>query len=162
NPTFSASISGFVLGQDRSVLRGALDFSTPADDDSLLGSYVIAPGGLAARNYTLKFVPGVLTVADVLFEPDPLDPTKTALFVGGTAFDNNEAALQGIMAEWASASDYATRIAHLMGSGVGLNRVNGQGVFLLAGPTAAQATIYDDTSADILTGSAGQDWFWAN
>ncbi len=84
------------------------------------------------------------------------------LIAGTTAYDAAEAALCAIMAEWSSSADFATRTNRLMGPSAGLNVVNGQGIFLLSGPTAAQATVFDDGSADVLTGSAGQDWFWAN
>src|SRR5205814_7818895 len=84
------------------------------------------------------------------------------LVAGSTRYDSQLAALDAIMAEWSSATDYATRLEHLMGPDAGLNTVGSQGVFLRAGPTAAQATVYDDASVDVLTGAAGHDWFWAN
>ena len=49
-----------------------------------------------------------------------------------------------------------------LGSGTSYaNRLNGNR-FLTAGSTAANATVFDDGSLDVLTGSSGQDWFWAN
>jgi len=50
------------------------------------------------------------------------------------------------------------RVANLTGTGSGVSsaaRLNGD-VFLLADVTAF------DGSADVMTGSSGQDWFWAN
>ena len=49
-----------------------------------------------------------------------------------------------------------------MGTGSGssfVNRSNGN-VFLTT--EGASATVFDDGAADVLTGSAGQDWFFAN
>ena len=73
------------------------------------------------------------------------------LIAGTTAFDNQEAALAAIMAEWGSADSYATRVKYLSQGG-GLN-----GSFLLKA-----TTVFDDSSPDKLTGGAGQDWFFAN
>ena len=62
NPGFSASYSGFVLGQDASVLSGALSFTTTATDSSNVGSYAVTPGGLGSTNYAITFADGTLTV----------------------------------------------------------------------------------------------------
>jgi len=64
NPTFTASISGFVNGDTSSVLSGAPSLTTTATPTSAPGSYAITPAGgtLGASNYTLSFVNGTLTV----------------------------------------------------------------------------------------------------
>lgn len=78
---------------------------------------------------------------------------EDVLIAGGTAFDADDAALRAIMAEWARADrTYAQRRQALQTTGVGA----GGSVVL------TQATVFDDRSADLLTGSAGVDWFWAN
>jgi CSLREA domain-containing protein len=75
------------------------------------------------------------------------------ILIGGrTVFDADLAALDAVMKEWASSADYSTRVAHLT-SGGGLNGA----VFLLP-----DTTVIDDAAADVLTGSAGLDWFFAN
>jgi hypothetical protein len=68
-------------------------------------------------------------------------------------YENNNLALQSILAEWSSPRSYADRVANLRGAGTG-TRNNGD-YFLTA------ATVLDDNDADQLKGSAGQDWFWA-
>jgi Ca2+-binding RTX toxin-like protein len=74
------------------------------------------------------------------------------LIAGTTHYDANTSALLAIMAEWKRTdADYSTRIAHLR-TGGGLN-----GTIKLN-----SSTVYNDTSADLLTGGAGQDWFWGN
>ena len=81
------------------------------------------------------------------------------LISGTTAFDGNEAALNHILAEWASSRSYADRVANLQGTGSGstyANRLNGN-VFL-----QADVSVFDDGAKDTLTGPRGQDWFWAN
>ena len=62
NPDFTASITGFVAGDDASDLLGTLVFSTPATAASPPGSYPITPSGLHSPNYTISFVDGTLTV----------------------------------------------------------------------------------------------------
>jgi hypothetical protein len=80
------------------------------------------------------------------------------LIAGTTAFDQNQAALDAIMAEWTSDRSYADRIANLSGTGSG-PRANGD-IFLLAnGPSA---TVFDNGATDVLNAASGMDWFFAN
>jgi Ca2+-binding RTX toxin-like protein len=72
------------------------------------------------------------------------------------------AALQAVLAEWGSDRSYAERVANLCGDGTGPAweaRRNGHFFLTVDGPTA---TVIDDAASDIVTGSAGQDWFFAN
>ncbi len=82
------------------------------------------------------------------------------LVSGSTAFDGNEAALAALLAEWTSARDYATRVANITGTGSGA-RLNG-GNFLRVTGDLATTTVYDDGAADVMTGTSGQDWYFAN
>jgi hypothetical protein len=61
-PAFSASYSGFVLGQGPADLGGALTFTTLATAGSPPGAYAVTPGGLTSGNYAITFAPGTLTV----------------------------------------------------------------------------------------------------
>ncbi len=63
NPGFTATITGWVNGEDTRVLGGALQLSSPAQTNSPVGSYPIIPEGLTATNYALTFSNGTLTVA---------------------------------------------------------------------------------------------------
>jgi PKD repeat protein len=79
------------------------------------------------------------------------------LLIGGsTTHDENDAALFGIISEWASSRDYATRVANIRGTGSG-TRLNGF-CFLTSG--GSSPTVLDDGEADVLTGASGQDWFF--
>src|SRR5439155_9722425 len=62
NPVFTVHCTGFVLGQDASVLGGSLSFVTAATPSSNVGSYAITPSGLTASNYAITFANGTLTV----------------------------------------------------------------------------------------------------
>ena len=75
------------------------------------------------------------------------------LIAGSTDHDANDAALQAIMDEWTSARDYLSRVANIR-DGSGGGGVNGAFFF-------DNATVNDDGAVDTLTGSLGQDWFWA-
>jgi hypothetical protein len=76
------------------------------------------------------------------------------LEIGGrTSYDANTTALQAILAEWTSANSYATRVNDLR-TGVGLSAGN----YLQA--TGASRTVFDDGSADTVTGGRGLDWFF--
>src|SRR5207245_7251300 len=63
-PAFSASYSGFVLGEAASVLGGTLGFTTAATASSLVAGspYPITPAGLTSTNYNITFVAGKLNV----------------------------------------------------------------------------------------------------
>jgi filamentous hemagglutinin family protein len=98
NPTFSASYSGFVLGESTSALGGTLSLTTSAASASPAGSYAITPSGLTAANYAITFVPGVLNItanAALLITADSFtrtygaaNPAFTATYSGFVGGDN--------------------------------------------------------------------------
>ena len=74
------------------------------------------------------------------------------LIIGGsTSYDNNNAALDSILAEWQSADTYANRINFIKNGG-GLNGTN---VLNLG------TTVIDDVAANVLTGApGGKNWYF--
>ncbi|MCL1885931.1 MAG: hypothetical protein FWF98_04160, partial [Dehalococcoidia bacterium] len=62
NPSLSFQYSGFLNGEDESVLSSKPSASTDADKDSPVGSYSITISGGSADNYTFDYVSGTLTV----------------------------------------------------------------------------------------------------
>lgn len=62
NPSFTATISGFVNNENQSALGGALQFNTTANSGSPVGTYPITVSGLTSSNYAITFVNGTLTV----------------------------------------------------------------------------------------------------
>jgi len=62
NPPFTATYSGFVNGEDASVVVGSLSGSSAATTNSPVGSYAISVWGQSAPNYTIEYVEGVLAV----------------------------------------------------------------------------------------------------
>lgn len=71
-PTFTASYSGFISGENNTVLTVQPSFSTTATATSPQGSYPISVTGAQAQNYAINYSPGVLTVK-------PGSPTNIAL-----------------------------------------------------------------------------------
>jgi hypothetical protein len=81
------------------------------------------------------------------------------LIAGTTSYDDDVAALSAIRAEWSRADrTYQGRVNALSGIGSGLN-----GIFLLRAQEPGR-TVFDDggTTADVLTGAVGTDWFLSN
>jgi Ca2+-binding RTX toxin-like protein len=64
------------------------------------------------------------------------------VIAGSTAHDEDDAALQAILAEWTSGNSYEDRVATI--------RIDGFN----------DVTVFDDGVKDTLFGSAGRDWFW--
>jgi subtilisin-like proprotein convertase family protein len=62
NPPFTVSYSGFVNGDDASLVSGPLIWSCPAQTNSPVGSYPISVSGQSAPNYTIQYLPGSLTI----------------------------------------------------------------------------------------------------
>jgi uncharacterized delta-60 repeat protein len=77
------------------------------------------------------------------------------LIAGTTDFDDDAAALCAILAEWTSCRSYWTRVFNLSGGSSCVSRANGS-IFL------TPETVHDDGVRDVLTGSSGFDWFFAN
>jgi hypothetical protein len=62
NPTFTGTITGFVPGEDASVLTGTPTFGSTADLTTGVGGYAITPSGGSAANYTFVRQNGMLTI----------------------------------------------------------------------------------------------------
>lgn len=63
-PPLSATVTGFVNGDDVSDLSGTLSVSTTATVTSPVGSYPVVASGVTSSNYEVGFVAGTLTVVD--------------------------------------------------------------------------------------------------
>ena len=57
-----ATYTGFVNGEDVTVLSGAVQFDCEYTDGGNVGTYSITPYGVTADNYEITFVPGTVTV----------------------------------------------------------------------------------------------------
>ena len=91
NPEFLVEYSGFVAGEDASVLAGKAVFTTEATPSSPAGTYPVvvdlAATTLSAANYAFVYEPGVLTVTAPEIELPPPQPDCVAgatLIPGGS------------------------------------------------------------------------------
>ena len=74
------------------------------------------------------------------------------LIAGSTSFDDNNAALMAVFAEWQRTDEtYQQRISNIRGTTTG--GLNGS-------YDLNSTTVHDDGFVDTLTGNAGMDWFW--
>lgn len=62
NPTFTISYTGFVNGENESVLTTKPAITTTATKNSEVGTYPISISGGEAKNYTIEYEEGTLTV----------------------------------------------------------------------------------------------------
>ncbi|WP_139214787.1 beta strand repeat-containing protein [Pelosinus propionicus] len=129
--------SGFVNGEDNSVLDGTLAYGGTAQGASLPGSYTITSGGLTAANYAITFVNGTLTItgrmADPTYDGAVLHAEHLAGAVpGGAAFSGLSGYLTG------SANLYAPLT--IIGSGI-----NTGGYPLALLPPVSPATVEPTT-----------------
>ncbi len=71
------SYSGFVNGEDNSVLSGTLAYGGTAQGATDAGSYTITPSGLTSGNYAVTFANGTLTVDRASLTVTANDDAKT-------------------------------------------------------------------------------------
>jgi hypothetical protein len=136
-------------GDDSFTARGGDDIVVGGDGDDTIRDDGLPPAGVTERNLLIGGR-GADTIRGNSF--------KEELVIGGsTAFDANLSALRSILAEWKSAAPIATRVAHLRGTLPG--GLNGGSLLKFGG---ANATVFDDAIADIITAGTGLDWFFAS
>ena len=76
NPAFNISYSGFINGENESVVITKPTATTTATTSSNAGTYPISISGGVAQNYTLKYETGTLTVTKASLELSVNDATK--------------------------------------------------------------------------------------
>ena len=76
NPSFNVTYSGFVNGENESVITSAPTISTTATKTSNVGEYPITASGGSAMNYKLTYEPGSLTVTKAPLSAKVNDATK--------------------------------------------------------------------------------------
>lgn len=71
------SINGFIPGEGQSVLGGTLVYGGAAQGAVQVGSHTLTASGYTAANYTISYVPGVLTINPATLTVTTLGHTKT-------------------------------------------------------------------------------------
>lgn len=77
NPQFQSDYSGFVNGEDKSVITNNGSYSTSATTKSSVGTYSVTQSGATAQNYTFEYESGTLTVTKAPLTMTPRDKTMT-------------------------------------------------------------------------------------
>lgn len=62
NPQFETEYSGFITGEDESVITSQGSYTTSATAKSDAGNYTVSQTGVTAKNYAVTYEPGTLTV----------------------------------------------------------------------------------------------------
>lgn len=76
NPAFSITYSGFINGDNESVITTKPTATTTATPTSNVGTYPISISGGVAQNYTLKYETGTLTITKAALEVSVNNATK--------------------------------------------------------------------------------------
>ena len=77
NPSFQSEYSGFVSGENSSVITNHGTYSTSATTKSNAGTYTVTQSGATAQNYTFNYESGTLTVTKAPLSIYPRDKTMT-------------------------------------------------------------------------------------
>ncbi len=96
NPTFTSTYTGFVNGEDKTVITTEPTASTVADVTAGVGTYDIDLAGGAADNYSFNLTSGTLTIGKATLTARADDKSKTygeanpTFTIGYTGFVNGE------------------------------------------------------------------------
>lgn len=77
NPSFQSEYSGFVSGENASVITNSGTYSTSATNKSDVGTYTVTQSGAKAQNYTFEYESGTLTVTKAPLTMTARDKTMT-------------------------------------------------------------------------------------
>lgn len=126
DPAFTATYTGFVNGDTPAVLTGALTCAANDTASSPVGTYLINCSGLSSTNYSITYVPGLLSIT-----PAPLtisannvarpygqaNPSFTGTIVGLLNGDNVSASYSSIATPASVVGSYAIAITPIDPSG---------------------------------------------
>lgn len=77
NPQFETEYTGFVWSEDASVITNPGTYTTTAQPKSDVGTYEVKQQGIVAKNYTVTYESGMLTVTKAPLIITALDKTMT-------------------------------------------------------------------------------------
>ncbi|MBO9731417.1 MAG: gliding motility-associated C-terminal domain-containing protein, partial [Chitinophaga sp.] len=136
NPAFTYTITGFVNGENNSVVTGTATLSTTATTNSTPGTYpiTVAIGSLSAANYQFTLVNGTLTVGQANQTTQTITfPAITNKTYGAAAFTLNATSTSGLPVTYSIVSGPAT----ISGNTV---TITGAGIVTIAANQAGNAT----------------------
>ena len=118
NPNFTISYSGFVNGENESVLMTKPSLATTANERSTVGTYPITISGGEAKNYTFEYEQGELTVNKASLGIQVMDASKVygsnnpTFTLGYSGLKNEET-----VPEWTTAPKFTTTATKESGTG---------------------------------------------
>ncbi len=118
NPNFTITYSGFVNGEDESVLTSKPLATTTANEKSAVGTYPITISGGKAQNYTFEYEQGELTVNKASLGVQVMDASKVygtdnpTFTMGYSGLKNNET-----VPEWTTKPTFTTTATKASGAG---------------------------------------------
>jgi hypothetical protein len=126
DPAFTATYTGFVNGDTPAVLAGALTCAANDTANSPVGTYLINCSGLSSTNYSITYVPGLLSItpAPLTFSANNVarpygqaNPSFTGTIVGLLNGDNVSASYSSIATPASVVGSYAIAITPIDPSG---------------------------------------------
>jgi hypothetical protein len=159
-PTLTASYTGFVNGDSEASLTTLPTLATTATDTSPPGSYTITVSSASSQDYVITYVPGTLTIHTsqnaIFLMPDPLDPTKQALYIIGKVKNEiifiNSCSTNGDV--WVSFNGNYRGVYHPT-SRIIVHGLAGNDYIGVSSAVALSAWIYGDDGNDVLWGGGG-------
>lgn len=127
NPSFSITYSGFVNGENESVIITEPTISTTATKASNVGTYPITTSGGKATNYNFVYEPGVLTVTKAPLSAMVNDATKV-YGSNNPSFTINYSGLKNgeTVPAWTTSPTFRTEATKQSGVGeYAVNAING-------------------------------------
>ncbi|HEY8893605.1 MAG TPA: MBG domain-containing protein [Niastella sp.] len=120
-PTFTVSYSGFVNGENESVLTTPPAITTNATSSSGAGTYYIRPDNAAAANYTFNYVDGKLVISPAQ-QPQTISfGALPAVTYGAADFDPGATVNSPLVITYASSNTNVAAIVngkiHIVGTG---------------------------------------------
>lgn len=118
NPNFTISYTGFVNGENESVLTKKPSVTTTANEKSTVGTYPITISGGEAKNYTFEYEQGELTVNKASLGIQVMDASKVygsnnpTFTLGYSGLKNEET-----VPEWTTAPKFTTTATKKSGVG---------------------------------------------
>ncbi len=153
--------SGFVGGEDASVLSGSLAFSFSCGQYDQPGTYQITPSGLTSDNYRITFETGVLAVTpktvgltwgetSLVYNGETQAPTVTV-----TGIVNDDAVTAAVTGGQTDAGEYTAAVTGLSGSRADCYQLpESRSVAITIGKAPAVVTTAPTAKALVWTGSA--------
>ena len=142
NPVLSFSTVGFVLGDTATtVLSGTLAITATADSPA--GSYTITQGSLRARNYTLRYIPGILTITPISMNPCAGSVLRTLLASKDPVINLDGTCRYQLTETTGSNGHLINLVAH------NNQTINGNGAIIEGSGTLGMLTILDSTNVTI-------------